>query len=97
MHVFVAAAEEVDGKTLIHLANHGSVEELKASGFNTIKTQVNLKMLLCQKTISKEEPVAAVFCHQHKPRKLTRDEIKGLEEGDRKLYLFRWACTYRTI
>ena len=97
VHILVVATlgEEVDGKTLLHLANHGSIEELKATGFTTIKTQVNLKMLLRQApepaAVSMEEKpstsTTAVF--KHKPRKLSRDEIKSLEEGDRRLYLFR--------
>lgn len=83
---YIFLDQEVDGETLLLLSSSGSVDQLRACGFKTIKEQLKLKKLLS------EEPTQPSMAMDVKPNykstsKLTLSEMKCMSPDDKRLYL----------
>jgi len=81
--------QEVDGETLLLLSSSGSVDQLKACGFKTIKEQLKLKKLLSEES---EQLYMARHTIDTKSKttscsKLTLSEMRCMSADDKRLYL----------
>ena len=81
-----ALDQEVDGSTLVMLANSGTVEQLKLCGFKTVKQQLHLRKLLLSTNLQSTTPGIPVSA---KAGKLTLSAIKDMSPEDKHLYLIK--------
>lgn len=97
MHTCIPVDEEVDGETLLTLANFGSMEQLKACGFATVKQQMRLRKLLLSVPASQSASSTSLPAHSacasaivhHHTGKLTLGEIKQMSVEEKHLYLIK--------
>ena len=85
MHTQLMFSEQdVDGDTLLMLSTSGTIEQLKACGFTTVKQQMMLKRLLSTTAPASGSitPVAS-----SRVRKLKKKEINDLSPQDKSVYL----------
>ena len=100
--------KEVDGETLILLAQGGTMEQLGKCGLKSIKDQLKLKMIVKQllpppPTVDKTSATPAVVGPQVQlqDRKLTLKEAALLSPEEKQMYLIRYVpstpCTCFTV
>ena len=88
----------MDGDTLLMLSTTGSIDQLIACGFNTVKKQMKLRKLLATSTSSSSmfTPVSssggntsmgAVSPSPPTSRKLKKKELNDLSPQDKTVYL----------
>ena len=88
--------QDVDGDTLLMLSTTGSIDQLIACGFRTVKQQMTLRKLLpsrCSSSMlmsagSSSGSTASISAASPQPsRKLTKNELNNLSPQDRCVYL----------
>lgn len=102
--------EEVDGETLILLAQEGTMEQLGKCGLKSIKDQLKLKKIVKQllppppavdKTSATLTPAVVDPHVQLQDRKLTLKEAALLSPEEKQMYLIRYVpskpCTCFTV
>lgn len=86
--------QDVDGDTLLMLSTCGSIDQLVACGFKTVKQQMMLEKILastCSSTAgsvgSSSGSTVSVAVSPQPPRKLKKKELNDLSPQDKTVYL----------
>lgn len=93
MHILLLNIEQqVDGGALIMLAKHGSMEQLQACGFKTVKEQLILKKLVSEED---ETSVSKAGCTlSTNDHKLTISEMKQMKDEEKYMYLIKYVSQH---